>query len=372
MKKKVIRVSAVPESLYTLLDGQLKFLSKYYEVIALSSKSKLLEDLAKKEDIKRTIGINIERRISLFKDIQSLIKLILVFRKEKPAMVHSITPKAGLLSMLAAKFSNVPVRVHTFTGLVFPTSTGLKRKILILTDKLTCWAATDIIPEGEGVMNDLEKFKITSKPLKIIANGNVNGINTSYFKIRDERKVTNNRFTFCFIGRLVGDKGINELVTAFVNLYKLRPNIELVLVGPFEKELDPIHPEVEHLIFNHPAIKFKGFQKDVRPFLANADVFVFPSYREGFPNVVLQAGAMGLPSIVTDINGSNEIISDGVNGKIIPSKDADALLHMMRHFVDHPLEVEQMASDARDLIVKRYEQHIVWEALLAEYQKLLN
>lgn len=251
-------------------------------------------------------------------------------------MVHSLTPKAGLLSMIAAYITRVPVRIHTFTGLVFPTATGIQQKILILTDRITCYCANYIIPEGEGVKKDLEKYHITHKPLHIIGNGNINGIDMAWYNCTEEicRKASQLRnpestLTFCCVGRLVRDKGIIELVNAFSRLHKEYPTIFLFLVGTFEEE-DPLPRAIHNTIREHPAICFTGWQEDIRPYLAASDVFVFPSYREGFPNVVLQAGAMNLPSIVTDINGSNEIIIPGENGIIIPAKDEETLYQAMK------------------------------------------
>lgn len=180
------------------------------------------------------------------------------------------------------------------------------------------------------------------------------------------------RFTFCFVGRIVRDKGINELVHAFVWLYQEYSKINLLLVGPLERKQAPLLPEVEKELFIHPAIRFVGWQADVRPFLAASDALVFPSYREGFPNVVMQAGAMDLPSIVTDINGCNEIIIEGKNGMIVPPRNVNALHQALHWFITHPKEVEEMAAHARSLIVSRSEQQKVWEALLKEYQSFLK
>lgn len=374
--KKVIRVSTVPVSLAFLLKGQLKMLSAEYEVIAVSSPGKELEMVGKRENV-RVVGIPMERQISLFRDVISLIRLIFLFLRERPDMVHSITPKAGLLSMLAAWITRVPVRMHTFTGLVFPTVKGYKRRLLILTDRLTCFCATCINPEGEGVRNDLIRYKITSKPLRVIANGNVNGIDLVYYDrtlevVEKARKIgVAATFMFCFVGRMVGDKGINELVQAFIRLYLEDNGIGLLLVGPFEMELDPVLPEVENEILNHPGIHFMGWQDDVRPFLAASDAFVFPSYREGFPNVVIQAGAMGLPSIVTDISGCNEIIIEGENGIIIPPRDEAGLYRAMKYLVENKEITRRMASHARNLIMSRYAQNEVWKALKHEYQRLM-
>lgn len=374
---KFFRISTIPTSLEILLKGQLRMLSEHYEVVAVSSPGEKLKVIEEREGV-RTIAVPMGRHISLIKDFISLIRLIILFVKEKPDIVHSITPKAGLLSMLAAWITRVPVRIHTFTGLVFPTATGKMQKLLIAMDRLTCFCATHINPEGEGVRRDLINYRITNKPLHIIANGNVNGIDLVHYDRTPEvmavaqNYISTDVFTFCFVGRMVKDKGINELVHAFIRLYQSNNKIRLLLVGPFEKELDPVSLDVEEQILHHPAIHFIDFQADVRPFLAASDALVFPSYREGFPNVVMQAGAMGLPSIVTDINGCNEIIIPNKNGVIIPSKDKEALYNAMAYFLSHPEEIQIMAANARPLITSRYEQHIVWNALLAEYESFVS
>ena len=374
MKKKCIRISTIPLSLDVLLQGQLRMLSEHYEVVGVSSPGEELDKVAQREGI-RTIAVPMERKISPFKDLVSLFRLIRLFHREKPWMVHSLTPKAGLLAMTAAWICRVPVRIHMFTGLVFPTTTGLKQKILMATDSITCACATNVLPEGKGVKKDLEHFRITSKPLQIIGNGNINGIDLDFFdrtpevlelaeKYRKEEVVT-----FCFVGRIVRDKGMNELVATFQRLHQAYPNTRLILVGPFEEKLDPVLPETRQVIEQHAAIEWMGWQNDIRPFLAASEVFVFPSYREGFPNVVLQAGAMGLPSIVTDINGSSEIISEGVNGFIIPSQNEEALYKAMEKLLDTE-ERRKLAQQARPQIANRYERKALWKELLKFYRSL--
>jgi glycosyltransferase involved in cell wall biosynthesis len=320
-----------------------------------------------------------ERHISPLKDLKSLWRLVRVFRRERPAMVHSMTPKAGLLSMMAAWICRVPVRLHTFTGLVFPTATGLTQKILVFTDRLTCACATHIVPEGEGVRNDLTSYRITAKPLKVLGHGNVRGIDLERFdpslpevmdsaaKIRKEGV-----FTFIFIGRLVRDKGINELVSAFTELNREIPATRLILVGEQESELDPLSPETLENISGCASIEAVGRQNDVRPWLAASDALAFPSYREGFPNVVIEAGAMGLPSIVTEINGSREIVSHGVNGVIIPPRDRDALLAAMRNMIGQREDTAKMAAAARPMVAGRFEQSFVRKCLKDYYKEILN
>ena len=142
------------------------------------------------------------------------------------------------------------------------------------------------------------------------------------------------------------------------------------MVGPYESKLDPIAPENIAFFKNDKSAIFMDWQKDVRPFMMAADALVFPSYREGFPNVVMQAGAMGLPSIVTDINGCNEIIIEGKNGRIIPAKNVDALYDMMEWFLNNPIEVKAMADKSREMIASRYDRQIIWEEILKMYNSL--
>ncbi|ALJ04037.1 glycosyl transferase family 1 [Pseudalgibacter alginicilyticus] len=377
MKKKIIRVVTSGVSL-KLISGQLKYLNEQYEVQGVASNDTNLSLVEQSEGIK-IHPIKMVRPISLINDLKSLYNLYRLFKKEKPFVVHSITPKAGLLSMMAAYLARVPHRMHTFTGLIFPTKEGVMKKILITTDKILCACATQIYPEGYGVKQDLENYNITSKPLKVLANGNINGLDLDYFSkehfneqkqqlIRKELNITNNEFVFVFVGRLVKDKGINELVSVFNKNFKITDQATLLLVGDYEETLDPLLPETINNIKTNTKIIETGWVNDVRPYFSIANALVFPSYREGFPNVVMQAGAMGLPALVTDINGSNEIIIEGENGAIIPAKDEASLYVKMREFYENKNKFQ--ASVCRELITTRYERQKVWEAVLNEYKSL--
>lgn len=382
-KKKIIRTATVGISLNYLLKGQLAFLKNNYEVLAVSGEDGFLSTVSEREKVK-TIPVAIERNINIFKDLKSFWCLYVLFRKEKPLIVHSITPKAGLLSMSAAYIARVPIRIHTFTGLIFPTKSGFTKKLLILMDKILCLCATNIYPEGQGVRKDLINYRVTNKPLKVLCNGNVNGIDLDYFDpnifsnierqtIRDSLEIALDDFVFVFVGRLVGDKGINELLAAFElfseNSMETRAP-KLLLVGSFEANLDQLKKETLQKINSNINCIHVGFQIDVRPYLAIGDCFVFASYREGFPNVVLQAGAMGLPCIVTDINGCNEIIKEGENGTIIPVRNTDALYHAMQKIKENSAFRVNLIQNARPMIASRYEQKVLWEAILQEYKSL--
>lgn len=376
--KKIILASTIPLSLNLFYRGWLKTLRRNgYEVVAVSSPGEDLEDLSAREGVK-TCAVQMYRYITPLNDLKSLRSLIKVFRKEKPQMVHSITPKAGLLSMIAAWLTHVPVRVHTFTGLVFPTSAGLRRLILATTDRLTCLFATHIIPEGEGVKSDLQRYRITRKPLHVLGHGNLRGVDMKYYdpdnpQVREKSAELRQEgiFTFIFVGRMVGDKGVNELVEAFRILNNECLDTRLLLVG-WEAEVNPLRPETEGEISRNPAIEYVGYQDDVRPWLVASDVLVLPSYREGFPNAVLEAGAMGLPSIVTDINGSNEIIADGVNGLIVPAKDAGRLYEAMKKLYGMRDDLPGMGLRARGMVSENFKQSYVRHCLMEYYREILN
>ena len=348
MKQKIIRACTISLS-FIFLESLLAKLQKKYEVILLSSPGPELDEMERKYGVQGK-RVPMERHISPIHDVISLWHLIRIFLKERPTMVHSMTPKAGLLCMIAAWLTRVPVRVHTFTGLVFPTSTGLKRRLLMYTDAITCACATHVIPEGKGVMMDLQNNGITKKPMKVLGYGNVKGIDLTHYSRRP--------------GVMdLSQKLKKEGVFTFV-----------LLVGWNEDSQDPISQEAKDLITNNPAIEYVGPKcgEELLAYYAAADCYVFPSYREGFPNTVLEAGAMGLPCIVTDINGSREIIVEGENGVIIPPRDEEALFQAMLEMIRNKQNREYMAGKARDMIASRFEQSFVQNCLMEFYEDILK
>ncbi|WP_172914435.1 glycosyltransferase family 4 protein [Capnocytophaga canis] len=379
--KKIIRITTVPISLKTLLKGQHRFMSDNgFEVVGVSSFGKELGEVSEDEGI-RTVAIEMSRQITPLQDLKSLWKMWNFLRKEKPEIVHTHTPKAGTIGMLAAKLAGVPHRLHTVAGLPLMEAKGNKRKILNFVEKITYACATKVYPNSKGLYYIILENNFTTKnKLKVIANGSSNGINTEYFSpesISDQEKqelkktlnIQPDDFVFIFVGRLVGDKGINELITAFSELRL--PDTKLLLVGGEEKDLDPLEINTIKEIQKNENIIAVGFQKDVRPYFAISDGLVFPSYREGFPNVVMQAGAMGLPSIVSDINGCNEIIAEGENGCIIPSKSVEELKLAMKKMREDKSLYYSLQQNSRRMIVERYQREAVWKALLEEYNFLI-
>ncbi|WP_027126758.1 glycosyltransferase family 4 protein [Gelidibacter mesophilus] len=379
--KKIIRVSTIPGSLWALLKGQLRFMSDYYEVIGISSNNSDFNRLHDNEGI-RAIPVEMTRSITPFQDLKGLYQLFRIFRKEKPFIVHSHTPKAGTLAMLAAKLAGVPHRIHTVAGLPLLEATGLKRQLLNSVEKITYSSSTLVLPNSFALKDIIiqEKF-CKEKKLRVIANGSSNGIDTEHYnqmnvskesvdEIKDKLNIHHNDTVFLFIGRIVRDKGIDELVEAFNNISESHSNVQLILVGYKEEELDPISPKSELLIKNNGKIHEVGNIEDIRPYVALSHILTFPSYREGFPNVVLQASCMEKPCIVTDINGCNEIIEHNFNGLIIPAKNSNALKDAMLELYNNPDKTMMLAKNARPNIIKKYKRDIVWNELLDLYNNL--
>lgn len=375
----ILRVVTSPGT-FGLIKGQLRFLKEHgYEVIGVSGEPIERSTKASKDEGIRTIVVpDLVRPISISHDIKAIFELIRVIRKERPDIVHANTPKGSLLGMMAAWWCRVPHRIYTVTGLRFETATGTFRGLLKTMERITCTCATKVIPEGEGVKKTLIREQITKKPLQKIHNGNINGIDLDYFNRTPEIQATAQElraqiggdFVFVFAGRIVRDKGMIELVDAFERLNQEHPSCRLLLVGSTEPELDPLPDATSAKLDSNPNIYQAGWQTDVRPWLAASDAFAFGSYREGFPNVVLQAGAMGLPSVVTDINGCNEIIIEGKNGYIVPKQDSEALYQGMKKLYEDRVKTKEKSEVTREMIATRYKQEDVWQATLEMYQSL--
>lgn len=377
-KPKLIRITTVPLSLDKLLEGQLRYMTSHYEVVAVSSEASYLKRVAEREEV-RYHPVAMTRKITPFQDLKAVYQLYCFFQSEKPFIVHTHTPKAGLVGMLAARLAGVPHRLHTVAGLPLLEANGIKRLILNAVERLTAFCATKVYPNSKALCHIMIQERLApAQKLSVIGAGSSNGIATAYFSkchfspesLAELRETIglSSAFTFVFVGRIVADKGIHELVAAFQALHEKGVACQLLLVGPLEPELDPLQATTLEVITEHPHIFTTGYQNDVRPYFALADTLVFPSYREGFPNVVLQAGAMELPAIVSDINGCNEIVEHGVNGLIVPVKTVQPLFNAMHTMVTDLDLRNQMQANTRSSITERYEQQVIWEAILEEYR----
>lgn len=379
-KPKIIRITTVPVSMNIILKGQLAYMNQFYEVVGVTGRDeKHFYEIAQREGI-RMIPIELSRVISPFRDLKSLVQMYFMMLREKPDIVHTHTPKAGLIGLLAAKLAGVPVRLHTVGGIPWMEVFGFKRKLLKQIEKITYGLAHRVYPNSKGLIQFILEQKICpSEKVKLLAIGGSNGINTDYFVPQPELKQTlrlkqginDEEIVLGFVGRIAREKGFNEWLTAFEEIRK-QFKVKILLIGLFEKTYGGLTSEVEEKIQNDPDILFLGRFDDVRPYYNMMDIFVFPSYREGFPNAVLEACAVGLPVIATDINGCNEIIQNGVNGILIEPKSSEAIYKALLNLLENKELRLKLGEQARTEVVKKFRREKIWAALKDEYDTFLR
>lgn len=374
--KKLTYIVASPTSMQSFILPRIGWLKEEYEVVCICSLGPEHEE-ARAQGL-RTIELPIARHISPWQDLKSLWALYRVLRREKPDMVHSMTPKAGLLGMAAAWLAGVKVRMHTFTGLIFPWRKGLMHHILKMTDRITCFFATVVNPEGPGVKRQLEEAHITKKPLHIIGNGNINGVDPERFvpgkgreAKRGELGYTEKNVVFSFVGRLVKDKGIPELVDCFVRLHREHPEARLLLIGREEPNLDPLPEATRTTMLSHEAIHCAGSQVDVVPWLAASDIYVLPSHREGFCNSLLEAGAMALPCITYDICGCNDVVTRKT-GILVALGEKNDLYESMQVLLEDRELRQRLGTAARRLVGEKFNRTAVWKSLKNFYENCIK
>jgi glycosyltransferase involved in cell wall biosynthesis len=380
---KLIRVTTVPLALKTLLRGQMQFMNQEgFDVIMVSADSEDRNAVVDYEKCPHVI-VSMTRAITPIKDFKSLIQLIRLFKKEKPDIVHSHTPKAGLLAMLAAKYTKVPVRIHTIAGLRFMTAKGVSKQIMIAMEKLTCWAAQHVWPNSFSMQDYVLKKKLC-KPakLEVIGNGSSNGIDLTRFnasalkpeKIEGIKKKINydaSLFYFLFVGRLVKDKGIEELIRAFENIYSVNKNTRLVLVGNLESELDPINIRELNILQSHDGIISVGWDSNVEYYFNLCNLFVFPSHREGFPNVLLQAGAMNCPVVCSNIPGNIDIVQHEQTGLLFKVNDQKELETAMLTGMNNDEKREQYRKTLFEKVSNQFSQIFVHRKIAEKYRQYL-
>ncbi|MEP7141328.1 MAG: glycosyltransferase family 4 protein [Ferruginibacter sp.] len=323
--------------------------------------------------------IALSRKITPFKDVRAILQLYKIIKKEKVDIIHTHTPKAGFVGMFAGLLAGTKIRLHTVAGMPFVETVGLKRKVLIALERLTYKLAHQVMPNSYGLLKYIIDNKLTAeRKLKVLANGATIGVDTQYYSrtkeieekaiaLRSEINIDPGDFVCCYIGRLTRQKGVEELLTAFDRILPSNAKIKLIILGRYEQHLDPIDDKYIDQIETNPQIVHLGYKNDVRPYLALSNLFVFPSYREGMPNVVLQAGSFDLPCIVTDIPGSNEIIKDGYNGLIVSKKNADELFKAINYLIENEEIRKSMGRHARNEVHRKYDRKIILEELKKEY-----
>lgn len=382
MPKTLVRITTVPMAFKVLLAGQPKFMSENgFNVIMISADGKEAGDLERDESCKHIV-VPMTRRITPFQDIISLLKLRSVLKKYKPDIVHTHTPKAGLLGMLAARSLGVKVRIHTVGGLPLIIEKGFKRWLLMFTEKLTYFGATEIWPNSRSMMNFIIENKLTHpEKLAVIDNGSTNGIDLKKFSkqsIKEEIKEKiknslppNGTLKILCVGRMVKDKGIEELVNVFEKLQQ-HHKLQLILIGPFEPRLDPLSSQTLDTIINNPKITHISWSDSIEYYMALADIFVHPSHREGFPNVILQAGAMHLPVICSNIPGNADIIQNERTGLMFEVKNEDDLYAKLKFAIENKEITEKIAHNLYDEVTQLYSRKRIHEVILDTYNRLLQ
>lgn len=384
INKKLVRITTVPMALRYLLPGQMRFMKNNgFDVLMISADGKERAEVIKNEDC-RHIVVPMTRRITPLQDLNCLFQLIRIFRQEKPDIVHTHTPKAGLLGMLAARFCKIKIRIHTIAGLPMMVEKGFKYHLLKFIEKLTAASANHVWPNSNSLLKYINSHHLADpKKLKVIGKGSTNGIDIYHFDrsglnnklIKDAQKALHyssvNQYLL-FIGRLVTDKGIVELVNAFRAMQQTYPLLRLILVGNFEDTLDPLPTATIMEIESNPAIIHINWTDDVEYYMFLADLFIFPSHREGFPNVLLQAGAMGLPVICSRIAGNVDIVTENETGSLFECSNEQQMRSAIERAIAEPQLTKDRAVRLRQLVITDFRRENTWKKLFEAYKALLN
>ncbi len=370
MKPVLVMVATVPMSFDTLVSGQPRFLSGEFEVhIVTSEDSERIDRIEKKERVEvHTVALT--REITPLKDLKALFALYRLFRRLEADCVYTFTPKAGLLGTIAAFFAGVPTRIHNVVGMPLMEAKGLKRVILEVSEKTSYFFSTSLYCNSFGLREYMAE-KLGVEDVEVVWNGSIDGVDTSRFEdtfsaeekagIRESLGFGEDDFVMVFVGRIVVDKGLRELLGAFERLESRYENLRLLIVGDFEKGEDPFHLDLKNRIEAAEGIVLTGFVSDVRSYLAISDLFVLPSYREGLPNSLLEAGSMGLPLLASDINGCNEVVIPFENGLLCKKKSVDSLADAIERFLRDKSLYDKVAGRVRSTIMERYDQRVFRE-----------
>lgn len=366
-----------------LLRGQLQYLQKQgFEVSLIISPG---EELTKPELCQHIniIPVSMERGISPLKDLQSLAELISIILQIKPDLCNSGTTKAGLLGGLASWLTRVPSRFFVLRGIRLETTTGMKRWLLWLSDKMACACATQIICVSNSVKETAEKLNLlSSEKAIVIGKGSSNGIDPSRFATTSERKLAAQQLrkqfqlpeeasVIGFVGRFTRDKGIKELLESFLILSEKYPALYLLLVGDFD-QTDPVPFKTQKTIQTHPRVIVPGFVDDVAAYYQLMDIVALPTYREGFPNVVLEAGAAKKPVVATKATGCVDAVVDGETGLLVDVGNVDSLTKALELYMNNRELREKHGAAGYQRVLNNFRQEIIWEGLNQEYSKDLQ
>jgi len=378
---KVARIATVPFFLNNHLRQQIIDCSKAgFEIVLVSSAGPEVEELKKIEGV-RYVELNIEREISVLNDLVSLIKMYFVLRRERFDIIHSTTPKAGIITAIAGLIARVPIRIHTFTGQAWAETHGLKRIIAKLCDKITIYLSTCCYADSASQLEYMVNESVTDgEKIKILGAGSLAGVNLQRFSKKSETplnsdvlnliNIPSEQIVITFIGRITKDKGVKELVTSFAALCAQGLSCKLLLIGPEEKDAQEIYRETRATELQN--IHILGYQSSPEHWLAVTDIFCIPSYREGFGNVVIEAGAMGVPTVGTEISGLRDAVVNNVTGILVPPKNVEALTIALRKLIEDKKLRSLLGQNACIRAQKYFDSCVISDLLIKDYLKMVQ
>lgn len=386
---RLLHVLTVPDTL-EFLRGQIEYVKERgFDVAAACSGEPSMEHVGKTlEYYRERAGIQVHsvsmhRRISPLHDVRTIAELVALMRRFRPHIVHSHTPKGGLLGMVAARAANVPVRIYHLRGLLMETSTGARRQLLANTERVACSLATTTICVSHSVRRTaIEERLVRPDRIRVLLQGSSNGVDARErfnpervgdvrAEVRRSLGIGPDEPVVGFVGRLVRDKGIFELAEAWPRVREAVPNARLVIAGDYE-EHDPVPESVREKVARDPSIQVLGFRADAPRLYTAFDVVALPTYREGFPNVALEAAAMCRPIVASRVTGCVDAVDDGVTGTLIPARDAAALARAIQRYLKDPELRERHGAAGRARVEQFFDQPRLWAAVAEVYDELLK
>ena len=348
-----------------------------FRVVIISSPGTLLNEIAISEGVD-VAPVSMERGVAPLADVASLIRLCRVLKQLQPSMTEFSTPKAGLLGNLAAKLCRIPTRVYLLRGLRLETLSGLKRRLLLSAERIAAASAHHVLCNSKSLRAKALKLGIAPpEKLHVLGGGSSQGVDTERFSpgpemVRRSLRIPNDCPVIGFVGRLTCDKGIPELLQAFERILQKVPEARLLLVGWFDESDDALSEAVRRHIMTHAQILYTGFVADTAPYYRAMDLMVLPTWREGFPNVVLEAGSTGIPVVATHSTGACDSVLPEVTGLLIPAGYPEAIAEAVIRLIRNPDERFRMGRAAREWVITRFVNEHVLGLTVDFYKKLLQ